>query len=186
MAVSPESPNLPASGWSARSERFCSVECWGHCSGWSSAVVHRSPGSGGSWRTRTGARGLARRHHPSGDDRGEVGHQRQRCLPARCQPDPGPRTAARSVQASVIRPYTRRWAWWIGANLGSWLLIDALFFVLGSYFDGLDLTRHDGSVLQVYLMLIATTPLTGRALLWVLAPSALTEQPASAHLTQNG
>ena len=31
----------------------------------------------------------------------------------------------------------------------------------------------DGSIAEVYLTLIATTPLTGRALLWVLAPSAL-------------
>ena len=75
-------------------------------------------------------------------------------------------------QASVLRPYTRRWAWWIGANIGSWLIVDALFLVLSSWFEGLDLTRHDGSVAQVYLMLIATTPLTGRALLWVLAPAA--------------
>jgi hypothetical protein len=42
----------------------------------------------------------------------------------------------------------------------------------------LDLTRHDGSVAQVYLMLVATTPLTGRALLWVLAPKPLAQQPA--------
>jgi hypothetical protein len=81
-------------------------------------------------------------------------------------------------QASVLRPYTRRWGWWIGANLGSWLLVNALSFLLSSRFEGLDLAQHDGSVAQVYLMLIATTPLTGRALLWVLAPGALTEQPA--------
>jgi hypothetical protein len=79
-------------------------------------------------------------------------------------------------QASVLRPYTRRWAWWIGANIGSWLIVDALFLLLSSWFDGLDLTQHDGSVVQVYLMLIATTPLTGRALLWVLAPTASLSQ----------
>jgi hypothetical protein len=80
-------------------------------------------------------------------------------------------------QASVLRSYTRRWAWWIVANVASWFLVDALFYVLSSPFEGLDLTRHDGSVAQVYLMLIATTPLTGRALLWVLAPKALAQQP---------
>jgi hypothetical protein len=53
----------------------------------------------------------------------------------------------------------------------------ALLF--GGVFDNLDLTRHDGFVAQVYLMLIATTPLTGRMLLWVLAPSAALSQKAA-------
>ena len=55
-------------------------------------------------------------------------------------------------------------------------------YVLSLWFDGLDLTRNDGSIVQVYLMLIATTPLTGRMLLWVLvlAPSAaLSQEPAT-------
>lgn len=48
------------------------------------------------------------------------------------------------------------------------------------WFDGLDLTRTDGSVTQVHLMLIATTPLTGRMLVWALAPSAtLSQEPAT-------
>jgi hypothetical protein len=76
-------------------------------------------------------------------------------------------------QASVLRGYTRRWAWWIVANIVSWLIVDAVFYVLSRWFDALDFTRQDGSVAQVYLMLIASTPLTGRMLLWVLAPSAL-------------
>ena len=79
-------------------------------------------------------------------------------------------------QASVLRPHTRRWAGWIFANLASWVLVDALFHLLSSWFHALDFTRHDGSVAQVYVMLIATTPLTGRALLWVLAPSAAISQ----------
>jgi hypothetical protein len=29
-------------------------------------------------------------------------------------------------QALVLRKYTRRWAWWIGANLASWLIVDLL------------------------------------------------------------
>jgi hypothetical protein len=83
-------------------------------------------------------------------------------------------------QASVLRSYTRRWAWWIAANIVSWLLVDAVFYLLSQWLDGLDFTRHDGSIAQVYLMLIATTPLTGRMLLWVLAPSAiLSQQPAT-------
>ena len=36
---------------------------------------------------------------------------------------------------------------------------------------GLNVLTGDGSIAEVYLTLIATTPLTGRALLWVLAPS---------------
>ena len=79
-------------------------------------------------------------------------------------------------QASVLRAYTRRWAWWIAANIVSWLLVDAVFYLLSQWFDALDFTRHDGSIAQVYLMLIASTPLTGRMLLWVLAPSALLSQ----------
>jgi hypothetical protein len=81
---------------------------------------------------------------------------------------------------TVLRGYTRRWAWWIAANIVSWVLVDAVFYLLSRWFDSLDFTRHDGSVAQVYLMLIATTPLTGRMLLWVLAPSAaLSQEPAT-------
>jgi hypothetical protein len=83
-------------------------------------------------------------------------------------------------QASVLRGYTRRWAWWIAANIVSWVIVEAAFYLLSRWFDNLDFTRHDGSIAQVYLMLIATTPLTGRMLLWVLAPSAtLSQEPAT-------
>jgi hypothetical protein len=79
-------------------------------------------------------------------------------------------------QASVLRGYTRRWAWWIAANIVSWLIVDAVFYLLSRWIEALDFTRQDGSIAQVYLMLIASTPLTGRMLLWVLAPSALLSQ----------
>ena len=79
-------------------------------------------------------------------------------------------------QASVLRGYISRWAWWIAANLASWLIVDAVFYLLSQWFEALDFTRQDGSVAQVYLMLIASTPLTGRMLLWVLAPSAVLSQ----------
>jgi len=83
-------------------------------------------------------------------------------------------------QANILRPYTRRWAWWIAANIVSWLIVDAVFYLLSQWFDRLDFTRHDGSIAEVYLMLVLSTPLTGRMLLWVLAPSAvLSQQPAS-------
>jgi hypothetical protein len=87
---------------------------------------------------------------------------------------------SRDAGLTAANRYTRRWAWWIAANIVSWLLVDAVFYLLSRWFDALDFTRDDGSIAQVYLMLIATTPLTGRMLLWVLAPSAvLSQQPAT-------
>lgn len=76
-------------------------------------------------------------------------------------------------QSLVLRKVTRRWAWWIGANLASWLIVDAAVYLLSRLSRDLDVLSGDGSIAEVYLTLIATTPLTGRALLWVLAPSAL-------------
>jgi hypothetical protein len=29
-------------------------------------------------------------------------------------------------QSLVLRKHTGRWAWWIGANLASWLIVDLL------------------------------------------------------------
>ena len=82
-------------------------------------------------------------------------------------------------QSTVLRKHTRRWAWWIGANLASWLIVDLLVAVV-QHFNPFDLSHGNGSAAQVYLMLIATTPLTGRALLWVLAPSAvIAQQPVA-------
>lgn len=77
-------------------------------------------------------------------------------------------------QAMVLRKVTSRWAWWIGANLASWLIVDAVIYLLSRLSGDLDVLTGDGSIIEVYLTLIATTPLTGRALLWVLAPGALT------------
>ena len=61
----------------------------------------------------------------------------------------------------------------ISANLASWLIVNAVVYLLSQVFGGLNVLTGDGSIAEVYLTLIATTPLTGRALLWVLAPSAL-------------
>ncbi|MEU9801513.1 hypothetical protein [Streptomyces sp. NPDC051000] len=77
-------------------------------------------------------------------------------------------------QSLVLRKVTRRWAWWIGANLASWLIVDAVIYLLSHLFSNLNAFTGDGSIAEIYLALIATTPLTGRALLWVLAPTALT------------
>jgi MFS family permease len=77
-------------------------------------------------------------------------------------------------QALVLRKVTRRWAWWIAANLLSWLIANAVIYLLSHAFGGLNAFSGHGSIAEVYLTLVATTPLTGRALLWVLAPPALT------------
>jgi hypothetical protein len=82
-------------------------------------------------------------------------------------------------QSLVLRKYTRRWVWWIGANLISYLVVAGVAALLPNHFNPLNLSHSDGSIAQVYLMLIATTPLTGRALLWVLAPSARIDQQAA-------
>jgi hypothetical protein len=76
-------------------------------------------------------------------------------------------------QSLVLRKVTSRWAWWIGANIVSWLIVNAVVYLLSQVFGGLNVLTGDGSIAEVYLTLIATTPLTGRMLLWVLAPSAL-------------
>jgi hypothetical protein len=85
------------------------------------------------------------------------------------------------TQAFALRPYTRRWAWWIAANVVSWLLVDATVYLLSLIFDGLDFTRSDGSTVEVYVMLLFTTPLTGRWVLWVTAQPALKSPPAPAN-----
>jgi hypothetical protein len=46
-------------------------------------------------------------------------------------------------------------------------------YLLSQVFDGLNVLTGDGSIAEVYLTPIATTPLTGRMLLWVLVSSAL-------------
>jgi len=84
------------------------------------------------------------------------------------------------TQAFVLRPVTTRWAWWIAANIVSWFVVDLVFYLFSDVFSALDFTRRDGSVAEVYLMLIASTPLTGRWLLWVLAPTAVTHGPEPA------
>jgi hypothetical protein len=72
-------------------------------------------------------------------------------------------------------------AWWIAANIVSWVIVDAVFYLLSQWFDRLDFTRHDGSVAQVYLMLVLSTPLTASMILGVLSPSAvIRQQPVTA------
>lgn len=84
------------------------------------------------------------------------------------------------AQAIALRPYTSRWAWWIAANMVSWFFVAAAAQLLSLVFDGLDVARCDGSVAEVYVMLLLTTPLTGRWVLWVTARNALRVPPSSA------
>jgi hypothetical protein len=78
-------------------------------------------------------------------------------------------------QARALRPYTERWKWWIAANLVSWLLVQAAFFVVSLIFGAFDFAHGEGSPLEAYLLLIAATPLSARWLLWVTAPAARTQ-----------
>ncbi|MFI1152126.1 hypothetical protein [Streptomyces sp. NPDC020817] len=73
-------------------------------------------------------------------------------------------------QSLVLPKVTARWKWWIGASLASWLIVDAVIHLLSRGTADLDVLTGDGSLVELYLSLIATTPLTVRALLWVLAP----------------
>ncbi|MEV6575613.1 hypothetical protein [Streptomyces sp. NPDC051577] len=52
--------------------------------------------------------------------------------------------------------------------------MDAVIYLLSHLFSNLNAVTGDGSIAEIHLALIATTPLTGRALLWVLAPTTLT------------
>lgn len=80
------------------------------------------------------------------------------------------------TQANSLRPYTRRWKSWIAANVVSWLLVDAVVYLISQLTGHFDYTSGNGSTLEVFLMLLAVTPLTGRWILWVTAPVALTSQ----------
>ncbi|MGZ4267880.1 MAG: hypothetical protein ACXVFN_07035 [Solirubrobacteraceae bacterium] len=77
------------------------------------------------------------------------------------------------TQARALRPYTRRWTWWIAGNFASWLIVYAVFFLLSLVIGGFDFAHGKGTPLEAYVMLIASAPLSGRWLLWVTAPSAL-------------
>ncbi|HET8651808.1 MAG TPA: hypothetical protein VFM13_04455 [Gaiellaceae bacterium] len=83
-------------------------------------------------------------------------------------------------QAIALRPYTSRWAWWMGANVVSWCVVALVSQLLSLAFGGLDVMRGDGSAAEVYVMLLLTTPLMGRWVLWVTAQSALKPPPTSA------
>jgi hypothetical protein len=60
-----------------------------------------------------------------------------------------------------------------------WLFVDLVVVVI-QHFNPFDFSHGNDSITQLYLMLVATTPLTGRAILWVLAPSVVSGQQAAA------
>ncbi len=76
------------------------------------------------------------------------------------------------AQARALKPYTHRWKWWIAANIVSYLLVDAAFYLVSLIFGSFDFAHGKGSPAEAYIVLICTTPISGRWLLWVTAPSA--------------
>jgi hypothetical protein len=77
------------------------------------------------------------------------------------------------AQARALRPYTRRWKWWIPANLLSWLVVDAIFFVVSQLSGLFDFAEARGSALEAYVVLMVATPVSARWLLWVTSPSVV-------------
>lgn len=77
------------------------------------------------------------------------------------------------AQARALKPYTRRWKSWIAANLVSWAIVDAVFYLVSLVLGAFDFAHGEGSPLEAYLLLIVAAPLTGRWLLWITAPSAV-------------
>jgi hypothetical protein len=76
------------------------------------------------------------------------------------------------AQASALRPYTRSWKWWIPANLVSWLVVEAVFYLASLIAGAFGFAHGGGSPLEAYLVLIVAAPISGRWLLWVTAPGA--------------
>jgi len=75
-------------------------------------------------------------------------------------------------QARALKPYTDRWKWWIAANIVSYLVVYAIFYLASLIFGSFDFIDGEGTPLEAYIVLISTTPISGRWLLWVIAPSA--------------
>jgi putative Mn2+ efflux pump MntP len=74
------------------------------------------------------------------------------------------------AQARALKPYTQRWKWWIAANIVSYLLVYAVFYLISAVIGGFDFIEGEGTPLEAYVVLISTTPISGRWLLWVTAP----------------
>ncbi len=75
-------------------------------------------------------------------------------------------------QAWTLKPHTTRWRWWIVANIVSYGIVCAIFYVLSLISGAFDFAHGKGTPLESYIVLIATTPISGRWLLWVTAEAA--------------
>src|SRR5205085_520622 len=75
-------------------------------------------------------------------------------------------------QSWALRPYTSRWAWWMAATVLSYVIVAGVVYLMSLVFGGLDFTNNDVSTWELFVILLLTTPLSGRALLWVTAPTA--------------
>lgn len=80
------------------------------------------------------------------------------------------------AQARALKPYTERSKWWIAANLVSYLVVYAVFYLLSMIFGGFDFLEGEGTPLEAYIVLITTTPISGRWLLWITAPGQRPQQ----------
>ncbi len=76
------------------------------------------------------------------------------------------------AQARALKPYSDRWRWWIAANIVSYLVVYAIFYLASLIFGSSDFVDGKGTLIEAYVILIATTPISGRWLLWVTAPGA--------------
>lgn len=75
------------------------------------------------------------------------------------------------AQARALAPYTRRWKWWIPANLVSWVVVGGIFYVVSLVAGAFGFADGEGSPLEAFVVLIVAAPVSGRWLLWVTAPS---------------
>jgi hypothetical protein len=57
-------------------------------------------------------------------------------------------------------------------HLVTWLAVQAVFWVVSLVVGGFDFAHGEGSLLEVYLTVIAAAPFSGRWMLWVTAPDA--------------
>jgi hypothetical protein len=83
-------------------------------------------------------------------------------------------------QATALKPYTDRWAWWIGANVVSYLAGYVLFFLISQIFGSVNFAKGQGTPLDAYIVLLLTAPLSARWMLWITAPGATRSTTAAA------
>ena len=85
------------------------------------------------------------------------------------------------AQARALKSYTERWKWWIAANIVSYVAVYAVFYLFSGIFGGFDFQDGRGTPLEAYIVMISTTPISGRWLLWVTAPVHRRQQGRPTH-----